>query len=305
MVAPCQIPEPLRPGDRLWAIAPSGAVRNLEAMEQGLAIWRSQGYQVDLAPGYDQQWGYLAGDDSHRRQQLHCAWTDPNYRGILCIRGGYGATRLLEDWSWQRMGQELSLKWLIGFSDITALLWSLCRAGVSGVHGPVLTTLGQEPDWSRDRLFRWVAGDRALPVLIGQGWGVGKASGWLLPGNLAVGTHLLGTPLQPDLTGAILAFEDVGEVPYRVDRLLTQWRMMGILDQVSGIALGRFSQSEPRSNSSSLSMAEVFCDRLGGLGIPIVSNLAFGHDGPNAALPVGVPAFLDSDAGTLKIGTDE
>ena len=118
-------------------------------------------------------------------------------------------------------------------------------------------------------------------------------------------THLLGTAAEPDLTDVILAFEDVGEAAYRLDRMLTQWRAMGKFRQVKGIALGRFSGWEPTKNSPTLTVETVMRDRLVDLGIPIVSDLPFGHDGENAALPVGLPVRLDADAGVLTWPTYE
>lgn len=221
-------------------VTPSGALRELEAFWRGVEVWRSHGYQVKLSPGYGDRWGYLAGTDEYRRLQLAAALEDPMCRGILCARGGYGGARLLEDWNWTSTDP----KWLIGFSDITSLLWSLSLQQVSGVHGPLLTTLAAEPDWSVKRLLNWVAG-YPLEPLSGKGWGGSVASGLLLPANLTVATHLLGTPAQPALDGVILALEDVSEAPYRIDRMLTQWRMSGALQQVRGIALGRFSQCLP------------------------------------------------------------
>jgi len=292
-------PQPLQSGDRLWAIAPSGALQERQAFEQGVALWRSRGYRVELAPGYDQEWGYLAGSDRYRRQQLQQALADPDCRGILCVRGGYGGARLLEGWRWPRPAADCPL-WLIGFSDITSLLWSGIAHGIAGLHGPLLTTLSQEPDWSLQRLFDGVAGQSFAP-LTGQGWGGGSAQGILLPGNLTVATHLLGTAHLPHLTGAILALEDVSEAPYRLDRMLTHWRMTGALQQVAGVAIGRFSRCEPPPTRPSLTVEEVLRDRLGDLGIPVVLGLPFGHDGVNAALPVGRPARLDGDRGILEV----
>jgi muramoyltetrapeptide carboxypeptidase len=294
---PCTVPAPLRPGDLLYVIAPSGALRELSAFEKGVEIWRSLGYRVELCPGYDDRWGYLAGTDEGRRSQLEAALKDSECRGILCARGGWGGARLLENWQWVASEP----KWLIGFSDITSLLWGLSLEGISGVHAPLLTTLAIEPDWSVRRLFDWVEG-RSIPPIKGEGWGNGTASGILLPANLTVATHLLGTPLQASLENVILAFEDVTEAPYRIDRMLTQWRMSGAFKQVKGIALGRFSQCEPPPNVPSFTVEEVLRDRLADLGIPIVSGLPFGHDGENAALPVGVPAQIDGEQGTLSIG---
>ncbi|HEY9610267.1 LD-carboxypeptidase [Allocoleopsis sp.] len=342
----CQLPPPLKPGDLLRVITPSGALREFEAFQKGVEIWRSKGYRVELQANWDAREGYLAGKDAERRQQLAEAWQDPECRGILCTRGGYGSARLLEDWTWsstdelnaaqgnvessQKLNvnrlkiealnpssnpplpysfgvrgtlceQPSTLKWLIGFSDITGLLWSLCGCGISGVHGPVLTTLAAEPEWSLKRLFDCVEGGPLQP-LTGVGWGGGVVNGILLPANLTVATHLLGTPVQPALEGVILALEDVTEAPYRIDRMLTQWRMSGAFKGVRGIALGRFSRCEPPKDIPSWTVDEVLRDRLGDLDVPIVSDLPFGHEGANAALPVGQLVELDADQGTLSWG---
>ncbi len=289
------LPPTLQPGDTLHVIAPSGALRETTAFKAGVAIWRQRGYDVQLSPGYDQRWGYLAGEDTLRRHQLLTALKDPNCKGILCARGGYGGTRLLEDWRWPRVEP----KWLIGFSDVTSLLWSWDRQGVSGLHGPLLTTIAREPDWSLARLFDWVE-QQHLPPLQGETWVSGTATGQLLPANLTVATCLLGTVHEPNLDGTILAFEDVTEAPYRLDRMLTHWRMLGKFDGVRGIAVGRFSQCEPPTGVPSFTALEVLRERLGDLGVPIVAGLPFGHDGENAALPVGITATVDGDAGMLR-----
>ncbi len=296
MTEPLQLPLPLKHGDLLRVIAPSGRLRERAALDRGVEVWRKSGYQVEVAPKVTAQWGYLAGTDELRRDELAAAWSDPNCRAILCARGGYGGMRLLENWHWSQTDLP---KWTIGFSDITALLWSLSKLGVAGIHGPLVTTIADEPDWSIDRLLRLVSG-RSVPPLQGDPWVGGIARGRLFPGNLTVATHLLGTPLQPDLTGAILAIEDVTEAPYRIDRLLTHWRLTGILSKVAGIAIGRFSQCDPPPGISSFTVEEVLRDRLTDLQIPIVANLPFGHGGCNAALPVGTEAILDGNTGELK-----
>jgi muramoyltetrapeptide carboxypeptidase len=295
----CLIPPPLQPGDRLRVIAPSGTLRELSAFEAGVKIWQERGYMVERTPGFDDRWGYLAGTDEDRRLQFATALKDPACRGILCARGGYGGARLLENWQFP----DFDPKWLIGFSDVTALLLSFYQQGISGVHAPLLTTLAAEPDWSVDRLFDWIEG-RPIAPLKGSCWVNGQTHGILLPMNLTVATHLLGTAFQPNFAGAILAIEDVGEAPYRIDRMLTHWRMNGALANVAGIALGRFSQCHPPANIPSFSVEAVLRDRLSDLGIPIVADLPFGHDGVNAALPMGINAYLDGTQGILALSTD-
>ncbi|MBF2098901.1 MAG: LD-carboxypeptidase, partial [Gloeomargaritaceae cyanobacterium C42_A2020_066] len=193
--------QPPTPGDRLRVVALSGPITDWEALTAGVALWEAEGYRVEVDV-VREPWGYLAGRDADRRAALHRAWIDPNCAAILCARGGYGCARLLEGWVWPA-GRP---KWVIGFSDTTALLWSLWSQGIPSLHGPLITTLAQESDASRQRLWDAVAG-RPLAPLQGTPWVSGQAEGWLLPANLTVATHLIGTPHLPSLEGAILALE--------------------------------------------------------------------------------------------------
>lgn len=290
-------PPKLVPGDLVYAIAPSGALKDTDAFEAGLAIWRSRGYQVRLGQNYQQACGYLAGKDATRREDLQTAWQDPECKAILCIRGGYGGARLLEDWQWD-LPPKQDPKWVIGFSDATSLLWSLATHNIAGLHAPVLTTLAQEPHWAIARMFAYLETGK-LSELPGKSWQSGVVSGKLLPANLTVATHLLKTSCQPSFDGVILALEDVTEYPYRIDRMLTQWRALNVFSGVKGIALGRFSRCEPYPGSSSWTVEEVLRDRLLDLQIPIVADLPFGHDGENAVLPVGQTVTLDGDQGKI------
>ncbi|MCA6612864.1 MAG: LD-carboxypeptidase [Pseudanabaena sp. M158S2SP1A06QC] len=292
-----QLPSSIHPSQKVTVIAPSGALREWERFEQGVKIWRDRGYELLIPEDLSQPWGYLAGTDEQRCQQLITAWNDPESVAIVCARGGYGSMRLMEKLDWQQLSNRP--KWLIGFSDITALLWGFAQhKGIGGLHAPVLTTLGNEPARSQQQLFDWLEGKVNAITLSGKGWNNGKATGVLLPANLTLATHIIGTAICPDLENVILAIEDVGEAPYRVDRMLTHWRWSGHLQKLKGIAIGRFSQAEV--STPSFSMEDVWRDRLSDLGIPIVSNLPFGHDGENAPVPVGCRAEIDSDNGTLR-----
>jgi muramoyltetrapeptide carboxypeptidase len=291
-------PPSLVPSQKICVVAPSGALYECEKFQKGVQVWRDRGYKVEIPAAIDAACGYLAGDDNFRRQQLISAWNDPECAAIVCARGGYGATRLLEQWSWQDLQPQP--KWLIGFSDITALLWAwLANLGIGGLHAPLLTTIATEPDWSLDEMFGWLEGKIKHQKLTGTGWG-NVAEGVLLPGNLTVATHLLNTSLCPSLDGVILAFEDTGEAPYRVDRMLTYWRMSGAFDRVKGIALGQFDHTPLPEHRPNWSMEKVWRDRLGDLNIPIVTDLQFGHDGVNLPLAAGCHARIDGVAGELS-----
>ena len=293
------IPSPatIAPHQKVRVIAPSGALREQERFDQGVKIWRDRGYELIIPDDLSQPWGYLAGTDEQRCQQLIEAWNDPDSVAIACARGGYGSMRLLEKLDWSQLSDRP--KWLIGFSDITALLWGFAKyKNIGGLHAPVLTTLSSEPERSQQQLFDWLEGKINQITLSGEGWGNGKATGILLPANLTLATHIIGTSICPDLENVILAIEDVAEPPYKVDRMLTHWRWSGHLQKIKGMAIGRFSQSEV--STPSFTMIEVWRDRLSDLGIPIVMNLPFGHDGENAPLPVACNAELDAVKGILS-----
>jgi muramoyltetrapeptide carboxypeptidase len=248
----------------------------------------------------ERHWGYLAGRDWQRRQDLLEA--DAPLRA--CVRGGWGAARLLE-----RL-EALPAGWLLGFSDVTSLLWAQCASGRGGaIHGPLLTSLAAEPAWSQERLRRLLFGEPLAP-LQGQGWRGGVASGPLLVGNLTVATHLLGSRHLPDLSGAILILEDVGEAPYRIERLLTHWRLCGALQQLAAIGFGSFSGCDDGDDPEAaqelaagrrFSLEQVLRERSADLGIPVLAGLPVGHLAGNAALPLGVMARLDATAGSLEL----
>lgn len=290
---PPQWPLPLQPGDRVRLVAASSALtdQSLERLQAGVALLQRWGLQVQPSAAPQRRWGYLAGRDRDRGADLA-----PSAALWACVRGGWGAARLLED-------PELVLPpgWLLGFSDVTSLLWARLARGLGGgVHGPLLTTLAAEPLWSQERLRQLLFGEPTAD-LIGQAWTPGVASGPLLVANLTVASHLLGTPHCPPLAGAILVLEDVGEAPYRLDRMLTQWRLSGALGQVAGLALGRFDACED-PDGEGFSSLEVLRERTADLGIPVLAGLPLGH-GPegNAALPVGGMARLDASAGRLSL----
>ena len=288
---------PLRAGDHVACVAASSALQDDIKMLQGIAVLQSWGLNVEPQALATRRWGYFAGRDEARHADLH---RDEPPALLACARGGWGAARLLErPIVWQS-------GWLLGFSDVTALLWARMAAGFGGgIHGPLLTTLAAEPDWSRDRLRRLLFGE-SIPDLQGEGWGGGTASGHLVVANLTVATHLLGSRFVPELQGAILILEDVGEAPYRVDRMLTQWRLNGLLQGLSGIGFGSFEACEDDDEpdaSECFSVEQVLDERTADLGIPRVRNLALGHRPGNAALPMGAMARLDGQTGQLSLLT--
>jgi muramoyltetrapeptide carboxypeptidase len=223
----------------------------------------------------------------------------PEVRAVLCARGGYGCLRLLPsiDWSLVRADPKI----IMGYSDITALLWGLCAAaGLACFHGPVVKGL-ERPDAAEplDLFLEW-AGDPSLNPETefkdtGRAIRAGRASGLVFGGNLCLISHLVGTPFMPDLRGAILFLEDTGEPLYRIDRMLTHLSLAGVLDGLSGVVAGDFGEGEPGD-----AVHEVLAERLYPLGIPAAAGFPVGHDGRNIPLPVGLPAVLDTGAMRLS-----
>ena len=282
---------PLQRGDAAATVAPSSTLLSDQQLLEGLSILREWGLKPLEQHVAGRTWGYLAGPDRDRRNDL-----SQRAPLLACARGGWGAARLLEQpMAW-------SQGWLLGFSDITALLWARLAAGYDGnVHGPLLTTLASEPEWSRERLRCLLFGE-PLPDLSGQPGGGGETSGPLLVANLTVASHLLGSCWMPDLDGAILIFEDVGEQPYRIDRMLTHWRLCGQLQKLGGIGFGRFSGCDAdESDAEGFSLEEVLMERTADLKIPRVFDLPVGHVQGNAALPLGRLASLDGQRGQLRL----
>lgn len=296
------LPPPLQAGDRVALVAASSALQGPETLarlQAGIAVLEGWGLEVVAGNQAQRTWGTLAGRDPERAADLEQAGR--NGAALLaCLRGGWGSARLLE------APLPLPPSWLLGFSDVTSLLWAQLAQGSGGaIHGPLLTTLAAEPAWSQQRLRDLLFG-LPLPPLGGQGCRPGRAEGPLLVANLTVATHLLGTRHLPDLGGAILILEDVGEAPYRLDRLLTHWRLSGALQRLGGIGFGRFSDcDDPEAGTEDgdgpLSARQVLLERTADLGIPVVEGLPVGHEPGNAALPLGVRARLNGSAGTLEL----
>jgi muramoyltetrapeptide carboxypeptidase len=285
-------PPPLAPGSRLVAFNPASRLgRPAPWLDQLRLRIEAQGWQLLVPEQVFGQWRWFSQSDGRRSRDLMRLWSDPQVQGILQVGGGWGSARLLEA-GW-RPPRPL---WNVGYSDASALLLAQVAAGLGGgVHAGLGGTSADG-----QRLMALLAG-RPVAPLQGRAGRPGRAEGPLVVTNLTVATHLIGTPWMPDLTGALLVLEDVGEAPYRVDRQLTQWRTSGRLQGLAGIALGRFSWTPQDLQPGDLSLEEVLLDRLGDLGIALVLDLPLGHGQPNAPLPMGRRARLDGGAGTLTL----
>jgi len=282
-------------GARIALIAPSGPF-DVAAFERGVDRLQMY-YDVHYSPEIAARTGFLAGEDARRLNELRAALTDPQVAAILAARGGYGATRILPQLSAAEVRQHAPL--LVGFSDITALhaLWA--HAGVGSMHGSMVATLGTCSDDLFQRFCAALEGEFPSEYIELTTVVPGQAEGVLLGGNLAVLTALLGTPHFPPLEGALLFLEDIGERPYRVDRMLTSWRSADAFRGVRGIVLGAFVQGDPGPDGVTLS--DVLHERLSDLGIPVATELSAGHIANNVELPFGRAVTLDATRGSLVL----
>jgi muramoyltetrapeptide carboxypeptidase len=304
MTRPLLRPPRLRDGDTLGFVNPSGALHEDEAYERAHASLRALGLNTREAPNLRARCGHMAGTPQQRADDLHAMFSAPDIAGILAVTGGSGANRVLPLLDMGLIARHPKL--LGGYSDITALITAVHRAtGLVTLHSPLARS-----DWSAFSVqhFRAVAMAAEAPLLRNpperppRPLRGGVARGPLQGGNLAVLTSLAGTPHFPDLTGAILFLEDVNEYLYRVDRMFTTLALGGHLARVAGVVLGGFTNCKPSEGSyGTLTLDEILADHLGALGVPVLRNAAFGHIGPKWTLPLGVPAELDADAGTLRL----
>ena len=298
-------PSALRPGDTVILLSPAGPT-TAERVARGLELLTGWGLKPVLGPNAFARQGYLAGGDELRAADLNAAFADPAVRGIVCTRGGYGAQRVVDmiDMSLVRADPKM----VAGFSDITALHFALWRgARLAGVHGLMAAAAWHDeaaPPASAESLRRALMTTDPVTVCAAPGaetFGVrvpGVARGPLFGGNLCLVTASLGTPDMPDLTGAILLIEEVEEPPYKIDRMLTQLRRAGVLARVAGVAVGQFTNC---ADDWEVSAADVLTERLGDLGVPVLGGLPIGHGVAPLTVPVGVPAVLDANAGTLTV----
>ena len=309
-------PRRLSPGQTIGLVAPSSAPNEPEHIRFAIEVIESLGFRVRSGAHLFDRDGYFAGADAARAADLNAMFADDGVDAVWCVRGGYGASRILPMLDYDRMRR--TPKALIGYSDITALHMALhTQAGLVSFHGPAAWraftpyTLGE---WKR------VLCEATVPVRVGapppferrEGHVdrenrvttlvAGTAQGRLVGGNLCLMAHLTGTRYLPDLRGAIVFLEDVDEPYYRIDRFLTQLWLSGSLDGVAGVAFGKFSGCEPSpSFVQNRVLEDILAERCCALRVPAVSGLMIGHVDDQTTLPIGCLAELDASAGTLTL----
>jgi len=305
-------PPALRPGDTVALVNPAGAVfdsDDIAVVQERLA---ALGFKTKVGRHALARYGYLAGTDQERAEDLNQAFADENVKGIIAIRGGWGCARMLPYLDYRLIRKHPKV--VMGYSDVTALLLALqAKCDLVTFHGPVglstwnefsvnyfrevvmegKTPLMQNPEPPQDEL---VATDYRIRTVT-----PGKARGKLLGGNLSVLTALIGTPYLPDFKGAILFLEEVEEEWYRVDRMLTQLKLAGLLEKLVGFVFGKCTRCSPGEGYGSLSFEDLLNDHIKPLGIPVFTGAMIGHLKNKFTVPLGVEAEIDATAGTIKL----
>jgi muramoyltetrapeptide carboxypeptidase len=299
-------PRALRRGDAVRIVAPSSpAPEDRKAFLRGIGVLEEMGLRPVWSERIFDRRGYLAGPDEDRAAELAAAFTDPETAGVICVRGGDGAPRLLDRLDYEVV--RANPKPFVGYSDVTALHGAFAaRCGLVTLHGPMPASDLQRrnlPPLTRSEFERAlfsveplgrlpVPEDRPLRVL-----SPGVAEGPLVGGNLSLVTALIGTPFAFDLRGAILFLEDIMEAPHRIDRMLAMLRLSGGLSACAGILLGDFLKAEPADGhpERNLTVEQVLEDYLAGRDIPVLSGFPAGHGELTLSLPLGVRARLVAD----------
>lgn len=293
----------LTPGARVALVAPAGPLRIPADLDRAVANAQKLGWEPVLGEHVREREMYFAGLDAKRLADLNGALRDDSVDAVWCLRGGYGAMRLLEGIDYDALRRRP--KTIIGYSDITALHCAIAvRCDLGSIHGPTArskltpvaerslraaATRGEEPCGSAPK----------AQTLVG-----GRARGRLMGGNLALLSALHGTPYQPDYNGAILVLEDVNEAPYRIERLLLQLRLSGDLQRCAGLAFGAFTrtgETEDATLGGTRSVDEVLREAATIVGVPALCGIPVGHIDDQWSVPLGSEAELDADEKRLTV----
>jgi len=300
-------PRMLHRGDTIGLISPASRLPKKNQYNKIIRQVKKLGYQVKVGKHARQRYGYLAGHDDARAEDINTMFADDSVDAIMPFRGGWGCNRILDLIDYDLIKDNPKI--LVGFSDITSLLLAIyARTGLVTFHGPV-----GKSDWTNyttEHFRQALSYNRQLLLSIPDNElcsdcnrlnviTPGNASGRLLGGNLSVLTAMMGSDYLPDWQNSILFVEDVGEDIYRIDRMLTQLKLNGVFEQISGFVFGQCSSCE-RSNPYSLTLQQVLKDHLKPFDIPAFSGAMFGHITHTITLPVGIEAQMNAQKGTIN-----
>ncbi|MCM8711121.1 LD-carboxypeptidase [Clostridium sp. SYSU_GA19001] len=291
-------------GDTIGIVAPAG-IESIEKISIGIERLKKLGFKVKEGKNIYKKWGFFAGEDKERAQDIMDMFEDDKVDMILCVRGGYGSMRILPYLNFNKIRRNPKI--FMGYSDITVLLNLFCKKeGLITFHGPMLTSDLDNEYTLKSFLFTVTKGFE--PYIIENpaenpmiSVSNKNAEGRIVGGNLTLICSTLGTPYEIDTKDKILFIEDVGEAPYRIDRMLTQLFLAGKLQQCSGFILGQFTDCKGEQKEDSFSLQQVIENRVISLNKPVLMNFMCGHDNPKYTLPVGAKAKLNCKNSSIEI----
>lgn len=287
-------PPSLKTGQKIGIIAPAGPVKQSELLVP-ISMLQDNGYQVITSLNLFKKNDYLAGDDESRLSDIHRMFEDKDIKAILCARGGYGSLRIIDSINYDLIHENPKI--FIGYSDITALLLAIHnKTGLVVFHGPVVRELNNQNKDNLSNLINVLSGSSPKIELIrGRSLKAGKSQGPLLGGNLSVIASMVGTPFLHLLKGSVLFIEERGESLYRIDRMLTQMRLNGLLNNLAGIAIGSFEDCGEISNIENL-LVDITKD----FDYPVLSGLPVGHGIYNRVIPIGIQASINAESMSIS-----
>jgi muramoyltetrapeptide carboxypeptidase len=283
-------PPRLKPGDTIGIVAPAGPF-DRKIFAQGLHVLQSMGFQTRVPEEIFEKRGYLAGSDENRAGLVMRLFEDPGVNALVCARGGFGSLRTLPLLDFDTIRQ--NPKVIVGHSDMTALLAAItAKSGLVTFHGPLVTTLANAPETTRSTLLKAISSSTIVELKPAQGIALkaGRASGRMIGGNLTTLCHMLATPFEPKFESHILLFEDRGEAPYRIDRMLSQMKLAGCFKGIAGVVLGSFEDC-----GSLNGVFKIFEEHFKDIPVPILAGFDIGHGLQNMTIPFGLDASLDTD----------
>ncbi|MFZ2325168.1 MAG: LD-carboxypeptidase [Ignavibacteriaceae bacterium] len=301
-------PKKLNKKDIIGIISPASSPDEFSRVEKGVKYLESLGYRVKVGSNVGKNHGYLAGSDEDRVKDIHAMFKDKGVKAIFTVRGGYGASRLLDKIDYRLIRNNPKI--FVGYSEITALQMAFFeKAGLITFAGPMVAVdfYDEISSFTNEHFWATITSNKkpgklkypeeqTLPFLQ-----KGTASGRVVGGNLAVFAGLLGTQYFPNLTGKILMVEDIGELPYRVDRMLNQLRLAGVFKKVKGIVLGQFVDcNEHNLEKKTLTLGEVVQHYIGSVNVPSIYTFPYGHIKDFITIPFGIKINLNATKGTVE-----
>ncbi|WP_010241602.1 S66 peptidase family protein [Clostridium arbusti] len=291
-------------GDTIGLICPSSA-ENAETIQNGIEFFKNQGFNIKEGKNIYKRFGYLAGTDRERADDINNMFLDPYVKMILCIRGGYGSMRTLPYIDFNIIKNNPKI--FVGFSDITTYLNSFYdKCNLITFHGPMVNSNFNDEFTLKSLLNTVMNGYKPITIknpdnILTTSNSSKCVGGILVGGNLSLICSTLSTPFEIDTTNKILFIEDVGEEPYAIDRMLTQLLLANKLQVCTGIVLGQFTKCSLPHYERSLTLEEIISDRILSLNIPTLCNFMSGHDYPKLTLPIGAKIKLDCKNGIINV----